>query len=87
MMSKNFSLEKIQGSLSAGDTLGEAAQASGIHRQTLLRWRWESAEVDAKIIEALELGRESRRFRLWLRHPFRGLRPPTGRGHGGKPAY
>ena len=33
------------------------------------------------------LVKDERTFRLWLRHPFRGLRPPSGKGHGGKPRF
>lgn len=69
--------------LASGNTLGEAATASGVHRQSLLRWRWESPEFAQAVTAAREAGREERTFRLWLRHPFRGLRPPTGKGHGG----
>ena len=32
-------------------------------------------------------GQAERTFRLWLRHPFRGKRPPTGKGHGGSPRF
>ena len=86
-MAKTFVLHKLSGLLAAGPTLGEAAERVGIHWQTLLRWRWESAVVPEQIEKALALGQEKRRYRLWLRHPFRGLRPPTGRDHGGMPAY
>ena len=86
-MEKNFLLQKLSGLLAGGHTRGEAAAGVGIHRQTLLRWRWESVAVSEQIKRALELGQEKRRYRLWLRHPFRGVRPPTGRGHGGEPAY
>ena len=86
-MDRTFLLQKLSGFLAEGHTLGEAAERAGIHRQTLLRWRWESAAVAEQIEKALDAGQEERSYRLWLRHPFRGLRPPTGRGHGGMPAY
>jgi hypothetical protein len=39
------------------------------------------------VAAAREVGKEERTFRIFLRHPFRGLRPPTGKGHGGKPRF
>ena len=42
--------------------------------------------ADAVAVER-EKGKDKRVFRAWLYHPFRGRRPPTGKGHGGKPAF
>jgi len=73
--------------LASGNTLGEAATTAGVHRQSLLRWRWEWPEFAELVAEALGKGKDERTFRLWLRHPFRGMRPPAGKGNGGKPRF
>jgi hypothetical protein len=73
--------------LAAGNTLGEAATAAGIHRQTALRWRWQVPEFAESVVQALTTGKDERTFRLWLRHPRRGCRPPLGKGRGGKPRF
>lgn len=73
--------------LASGHTLGEAAVVASVHRQTLLRWRWDSPEYSNLVADALEKGKDERTYRLWLRHPFRGKRPPTGKGHGAKPRF
>ena len=73
--------------LASGNTLGEAANAAGVHRQSVLRWRWVSPEFAGLVAEALRKGQDERTFRQWLRHPFRGRRPPSGKGHGGTPKF
>ena len=73
--------------LREGCTSREAAATAGIHRQSFWRWVNGSQEFAAEVAQAREVGREERTFRLWLRHPFRGMRPPTGKGHGCKPAF
>ena len=73
--------------LASGNTRGEAATASGVHRQSLLRWRWVSPEFAGLVAAAREAGRDERVYRMWLGHPRRGHRPPTGKGHGGKPRF
>jgi hypothetical protein len=73
--------------LAEGCTVTEAATAAGMTRQGV-EWRWgASPEFAAAVAAARETGKEERRYRLWLRHPFRGKRPPTGKGHGGKPRF
>lgn len=42
--------------------------------------------ADAVAMER-EVGKDVRSYLIWLRHPFRGKRPPTGKGHGGKPRF
>ena len=69
-----------------GCTLREAAAAAGISRQAVLQ-RSKRPEFRAAVVAARETGNEERTYRLWLRHPFRGKRPPTGKGHGGKPSF
>jgi len=70
-----------------GCTLREAARAAGISRQAVLHrykaWPWFRAACD----EARNAGRDEWRYRRWLAHPFRGKRPPIGKGHGGKPRF
>jgi hypothetical protein len=86
-MELDWRMNLILRMLASGNTLGEAATASGVHRQSLLRWRWESPEFAQAVVVARETGAIERRYRVWLRHPFRGRRPPAGKGHGGKPAF
>ena len=81
-MSPEWNRKSILRFLTEGCTLGEAARLVGVHRQTLLRWRWEDSEFSGLVAESLAKGKDERTFRLWLRHPFRGMRPPTGKGHG-----
>jgi len=77
----------IVSKLAEGCLVREAAAAAGIHRQTF--WRWLNASPDfAEVVRvARAVGEAERRYRSWLRHPFRGKRPPTGRGHGGRPQF
>ncbi len=46
-----------------------------------------SPEFRDAVATAREIGKDEREFKLWLRHPFRGLRPPNGEGEGGKPRF
>ena len=73
--------------LREGCTFAEASKAAGITRRAVTKRRTKSGAFNAAVIAAREAGRDERQFRLWLRHPFRGLRPPTGKGHGGKPRF
>lgn len=73
--------------LREGCTFREAASAVGITRQAVLKRMNTSREFAEAVATARDKGKEERTFRLWLRHPFRGKRPPTGKGHGGKPQY
>jgi hypothetical protein len=70
-----------------GCTSREAAAAVGISKQALLKRMNVSPDFKEAVTAAREAGKDERTFRLWLRHPFRGLRPPTGKGHGGKPRF
>ena len=77
----------ILNKLSEGSTLAEAAAAAGMTRQGVW-WRCgTSPDFAAEVKNARKMGQAELTFRLWLRHPFRGLRPPTGKGHGGKPRF
>ena len=73
--------------LAEGATFHQAAKAAGVNRVTI----WRRMQADRGFAEQVEqarlAGEPERIFRLWLRHPFRGRRPPTGKGHGGKPRF
>jgi hypothetical protein len=73
--------------LEEGCTIRESAAAVGITRQAVLKRKNASAAFAHAVTAAREAGKAERTFRLWLRHPFRGLRPPTGKGDGGKPRF
>jgi len=73
--------------LCEGGTHVEAAAAAGMTRQALWKRMQASPDFALAVAAARETGKNERSFRLWLRHPFRGLRPPTGKGHGGKPRF
>ena len=70
-----------------GCTSREAATTAGITKQAVLKRMHASPDFAQAVTAAREAGKEERTFRLWLRHPFRGKRPPTGRGAGGKPRF
>lgn len=73
--------------LREGCTIREAAAAVGITRQAVLKRKNASPEFADAFALARETGREERTYRLWLRHPFRGKRPPTAKSHGGQPRF
>ena len=73
--------------LAEGLGVRQAAEAAGLTRQAVwLRTKRCPAFRDA-VAAARKAGADERRYRCWLRHPFRGKRPPTGKGHGGRPAF
>lgn len=63
-----------------GATKLQAAAGEGIHRVTLARWLAKDTEFASAFNIAWERGMEERTFRQWLSHPFRGKRPPHGKG-------
>lgn len=73
--------------LTEGCTLKESAAVAGITRQAVLKRQNASPDFAQAVAAARETGKGERTFRLWLRHPFRGKRPPTGKGHGGSPRF
>ena len=77
----------VLGKLAEGCTFREAAAAAGISRQAVLKRKNLSSGFAEAIDLAREVGKGERTFRLWLRHPFRGKRPPKGKGHGGRPMF
>lgn len=77
----------ILAKLAEGCTVTEAARAAVMTRQGV-EWRWgASSEFAAAVAAARETGKEERQYRRRLHHPFRGKRPPTGKGHGGSPRF
>jgi predicted ArsR family transcriptional regulator len=77
----------ILAKISEGLVFREVALAVGISRQAVLKRMKKSPEFAAAVAQARETGKPERPYRLWLTHYRRGLRPPTGRGHGGKPRF
>ena len=73
--------------LAEGGTYGEAATAAGISRQALWKRVNASPGFAQAVVAAREEGKSEREYRAWLRHPFRGLRPPTGKGTRAVPRY
>ena len=73
--------------LEEGCTIRESAAAVGISWQAVLKRKNVSPDFAQAVAAARETGKDERTFRLWLRHPFRGKRPPTGKGHGGAPRF
>lgn len=73
--------------LREGCTIREAATVVGITRQAVLKRKNACPEFADAVLAARATGKEERTYRLWLRHPFRGCRPPTDKGNGGKPRF
>lgn len=73
--------------LEEGCTIRESAAAVGITRQAVLKRQSVAPDFAQAVATAREVGRDERTFRLWLRHPFRGLRPPTGKGTRSTPRF
>ena len=73
--------------LAEGCTYGEAAAAAGVSRISVWNWCQASPEFAQAVVAAREEGKSEREYRAWLRHPFRGLRPPTGKGTRAVPRY
>jgi len=73
--------------LAEGATYREAAVAVGMTRQGVLWRRGASPDFDQAVLVARAEGKSKRTYRAWLSHYRRGLRPPTGKGHGGKPQF
>jgi hypothetical protein len=86
-MDLDWRSQSILRRLEEGYTLQQAAIAGKISRQAIWKRMKSSPEFAKAVVAAREKGKEERMFRLWLHHPFRGKRPPTGKGHGGKPIF
>lgn len=70
-----------------GNTYVDVAFTLRISRQAIHRRIQRNPDFATAIAEAREEGRPNRERGLWYHHPFRGKRPPTGKGHGGKPRF
>lgn len=70
-----------------GNSYMDVAFTLRISQQAIHRRIQRNPDFATAITEAREEGRANRERRLWYRHPFRGKRPPTGKGHGGKPRF
>lgn len=77
----------ILAKLAEGCTYAEAAGAADVSRITVWNWSQASPDFREAVAGARETGKQERDYRLWLRHPFRGLRPPKGKGNGKKPRF
>ena len=86
-METNWRDRLILSQLAEGATIKEATGAAGLTKQGLW-WRCKHLPDLAEAVTlARETGKAERTYRLWLRHPFRGKRPPAGKGKGGKPRF
>ena len=70
-----------------GNTYEDVAFTLRISRQAIHRRIQRNPDFATAIAKAREEGRPNRERHQWYRHPFRGKRPPTGKGHGGKPRF
>lgn len=64
--------------LAEGFTYPESASAAGVSRISVWHWCKSSPEFRNAVALARDTGKDERTFRLWLRHPRRGLRPQPG---------
>jgi hypothetical protein len=86
-MNKSWNYEGVLMKLSQGYTFEQAARCSTISRQAVWKRAKRSPEFREAVASARETGRKVREYLIWIRHPFRGRRPPTGKGHGGVPRF
>lgn len=63
------------------------AETFRISREVITGKMKRNPEFAAAVKLAREKGRANREHGIWFRHPRRGMRPPTGKGHGGKPRF
>lgn len=61
--------------------------AAGIDRKTLYRWLDADLDFLIEFDAAWTAAEKKRTYLLWLNHPFRGLRPPTGKGNRARPRF
>lgn len=86
-MDKSWNYRCVLANLEKGHTFQQAAKCSRLSRQAVWKHIKRSPEFCEAVSVAREKGRKDREYLIWVRHPFRGLRPPTGKGHGGKPGF
>ena len=70
-----------------GANKSAAARAVGINRRTLYRWLDADLDFLMEFDAAWTQGEKRRSYLCWLNHPFRGLRPPTGKGTRSRPRF
>ena len=63
-----------------GATKSKAAKIAGIHRTTLNRWCQLETSFSKAFKQIWIESTAKRDYQKWLNHPFRGKRPPTGKG-------
>ncbi|MCX8237560.1 MAG: helix-turn-helix domain-containing protein [Akkermansiaceae bacterium] len=73
--------------IAAGDNKVQAARAAGVNRRTISRWLCGDIYFAMDLDEAWDKGAKRRDYMAWYNHPFRGRRPPTGRGTRAMPRY
>lgn len=71
----------------AGATKSGACRTVDINRRTLYRWLDQDLDFLMEFDAAWTQGKEKRTYLCWLNHPFRGLRPPTGKGTRSRPRF
>ena len=71
----------------AGATKTAAAGAAGVNCRTLYRWRLHDLDFAMDFDVAWTTGAKQRDYLAWLNHPFRGRKPPRGRGTRAIPRY
>ena len=86
-MNWSWKYSSVLNRLTQGHTFEQAARSSRLSRQAVWKHIKRSPEFSEAVAVAREEGRKVRDYLIWFRHPFRGLRPPTGKGHGGLPRH
>ena len=79
--------QKALAAIISGSTKSGAARAAGIDRKTLYRWLDADLDFLMDLHAAWTQGEQKRTYRLWWNHPFRGKRPPTGKGTRSRPRF
>jgi len=77
----------ILSAIEQGATLASAARGVGIARLTLYRWLEADGCFHLDYYMAWEAAKKKREYLSWYKHPFRGLRPPTGKGTRSRPRF
>jgi hypothetical protein len=79
--------ERVLKLIEAGANKVNAAKTVGINRRTLWDWIKRDPDFDMLFDIAWFTGRKQREYNAWLNHPYRGLRPPTGKGTRARPRF
>ena len=70
-----------------GRIFREVASIFRISREVITGRMKRNPEFANAVKQAREEGKSARDFWIWVRHSRRGMRPPFGKGHGGKPRF